>query len=464
VQTVTWSIRETSTKAGTGISVDGGLLTVAADEALTTLTVVTTSTVDASKSGEKAVTVDSIKNAATPVISVQPQDQVYGTNSETANPLTVIASAADGGTLSYQWYSNTKNDTTDGTLITDATSNAYTPSIPTGSVYYYVVVTNTNNNATTGKTAATTSAVAEVRKIDAEVTDAATPTINSQPQGATYGDDDTVTPLSVTASVTDRESRRRLTYQGGGNTADNTTEGTTIDGATSTTYTPPTTTAGTVYYYVLVTNTNDEVNGTKTAIAASDTAAVVVIETPYISNQPAGATYTVGGTVTALSVTASVTDGGTLTYQWFSNTANNTTGGTAIDSATSTTYTPPTTAAGTVYYYVVVTNTKDTKTATATSAVAAITVTGSKFEGAWRNQGGQGDEAWNLLYTFTGNQVEYSDHTGSHWSGTFTFTDTQITFIPASGNSWTQSYSLSEGTLTITHDGKHNYGLFQKQN
>jgi hypothetical protein len=77
-------------------------------------------------------------------------------------------------------------------------------------------------------------------------------------------------------------------------------------------------------------------------------------------------------------VSASVSDGGTLSYQWYSNTSNSNVGGTAITGATATNYTPPTSAAGTVYYYVVVTNTNTNvngnQTATATSNVAAITV------------------------------------------------------------------------------------------
>jgi hypothetical protein len=55
-QTVTWSIVETGKKAGTTINASG-VLTVAADEALTTLTVKATSTVDNTKSGTATVTI-----------------------------------------------------------------------------------------------------------------------------------------------------------------------------------------------------------------------------------------------------------------------------------------------------------------------------------------------------------------------------------------------------------------------
>ena len=64
--------------------------------------------------------------------------------------------------------------------------------------------------------------------------------------------------------------------------------------------------------------------------------------------------YCKGATATALSVVA--TGDGTLTYQWYSNTSNNNTGGTPISTGgTLSTYTPNTGTTGTTYYYVKVT-------------------------------------------------------------------------------------------------------------
>lgn len=57
---------------------------------------------------------------------------------------------------------------------------------------------------------------------------------------------------------------------------------------------------------------------------------------------------------TAQNLVSTATGQGTLSYQWYSNTTNSTTGGTLITGATSATYTPPTSAVGTTYYYVVV--------------------------------------------------------------------------------------------------------------
>ncbi|MGZ4123876.1 MAG: S-layer homology domain-containing protein, partial [Tumebacillaceae bacterium] len=78
------------------------------------------------------------------------------------------------------------------------------------------------------------------------------------------------------------------------------------------------------------------------------------------------------------SLTVAASGGVKLSYQWYSNTTNSTSGGTAINGATDATYTAPTGSAGTTYYYCVVTNTDSgatgQTTATATSAVATITV------------------------------------------------------------------------------------------
>lgn len=64
---------------------------------------------------------------------------------------------------------------------------------------------------------------------------------------------------------------------------------------------------------------------------------------------------------------------GTLSYQWYSNTTNSTTGGTLISGATSDTYDPPTSVLGTTYYFVEVADTFcEGKTK---SAVVSVTIT-----------------------------------------------------------------------------------------
>ena len=97
-------------------------------------------------------------------------------------------------------------------------------------------------------------------------------------------------------------------------------------------------------------------------------------QTPSFSNTLANATYEVdASSVTALNGTATVTDGGSVTYQWYINNEPVETGG------TSATITPDVDTAGTYVYKVVATNTNSSATEQ-TTAIATqqctITVTG----------------------------------------------------------------------------------------
>ena len=193
------------------------------------------------------------------------------------------------------------------------------------------------------------------------VVNAETPIISKGLADGTYTVGATATALSVEATVSDGGT---LTYQWYKNEVK-------ITGATSKSYTPSTAEAGTFTYKVVVTNTNNNVNGEKTATAVSSATVIVndiVIKnaaTPLISKGLAGGAYKVGDTATALTVTATVTDGGVLSYQWYKNDV-------PISEATSNSYTPETTADGVFTYKVVVTNTNDSvngeKTATAESS------------------------------------------------------------------------------------------------
>ncbi len=75
-----------------------------------------------------------------------------------------------------------------------------------------------------------------------------------------------------------------------------------------------------------------------------------------------------------LSVSAKVTDGGTLSYQWYRNNVDFNGGGTAIEGATESFYLPPTSEYGTVFYYVVVTNNIDDHIQLVTSKTQKVTV------------------------------------------------------------------------------------------
>jgi sugar lactone lactonase YvrE len=108
----------------------------------------------------------------------------------------------------------------------------------------------------------------------------------------------------------------------------------------------------------------------------SYTAIIVNAKTPNITKQPDSKSYDLGDTATAITITASASDGGTLSYKWYNPSTNTASGGTQVSTAVS--YTPPVAALGTNFYYVEITNTNNNvngaKTATVKSNVVAIDI------------------------------------------------------------------------------------------
>ena len=100
-------------------------------------------------------------NAQAPSIITHPQDETVEPGGSVT--LTVSTKVSDGGTLSYQWYSNTTDDFSSGTPINGATGTSYTPPTDTlGTRYYYVIITNTNETAQGEKTTQVISRLADV--------------------------------------------------------------------------------------------------------------------------------------------------------------------------------------------------------------------------------------------------------------------------------------------------------------
>jgi len=134
-----------------------------------------------------------------------------------------------------------------------------------------------------------------------------------------------------------------------------------------------------VYNYVVeVTNNNAEAKGAKTATIRSPAVTVCVddpdspVKYPRITKHPDNGKQPEGEAI--LTVEASVTDGGTLSYQWYSNTANSNTGGTSLSGGTSATYTSAALKKGEHYFYVTVTNTNGGQTKSVTSRPAKIEI------------------------------------------------------------------------------------------
>lgn len=270
-------------------------------------------------------------------ISTQPtatQSLCVGTT--LASPLT-FAYSGGAGTPTYQWYSNTANSNTGGTIIPGATNTTFTSAVftATGNYYYYAVVTLNGNGC------------GPISTNPAEVVIVADPIVSVQPlPSQTVCQTATALDLEVTVSG---GIGTTYSYQWYSNTSNNTALGTAITGATNATYTPSTTAVGTLYYYCVITQ-----SAGSGCNVTSNTATVIVNLAPTFSSQPVSSTICMGQTPTVLSVSY-INGVGTPQYQWYSNTTNTTSGSTLLSGATNSSYSPPNSINGTLYYYCIIT-------------------------------------------------------------------------------------------------------------
>ena len=255
-------------------------------------------------------------------ITGQPASATY-CKEAVASPLKVVTT---GTNLRYQWYQNTTNSIVGARLLAGETGDTYTPSTAkSGEEYYFVRIFN--NGCTTD------SALAKV------TVQSATAIVNS-PVGATYCQNATATPLSVTATGVGT-----LHYQWYQHHSNNNEGGTLLVGETNATYTPLTSVVTTTYYYAVVSS--------DCGIATS-TAAKIEVQTPTaIVTQPANLKLChLEPTANAMRVVAT---GNNLRYQWYDNGTNNSNvGGTAIAGEVYDAFVPPIHTIGVRYYYATV--------------------------------------------------------------------------------------------------------------
>ena len=247
----------------------------------------------------------------------------------TITPFT-IANSGGLGTPTVQWYSNNTNSNSNGTIISGATTTTYAPPTFTtaGDYYYYALVTYSGLDC--GSVASNTALVHVVPD----------PTVTIIPNTQIICQGTTPTDLVVTPSG----GVGTYSYQW----YDSLTN-TAIAGATNASYTPSTASVGTLSYYCII---------TQSGLACSVTSSLVsvqVVNNPSVSIQPL-ASQPICINNTPITLTTAFIDGtGTPTYQWYTNTVNANTGGTAISGATTLSYTPITTVVGTLYYYCIAT-------------------------------------------------------------------------------------------------------------
>jgi O-glycosyl hydrolase len=342
-----------------------------------------------------------IVDAATP--KLDSQSQSIGVDVNTPVTFTVAASLEEGakGELSYQWYQYlTYRAYADqaGIKLEGQIGTTYSPPTNQDGIFnYYVVVTNTNNSATGRKMSAVKSE-AIVLTVN-NPNNAVYPVITSQPTvtgDLIWGPRMALPVLEVAAEV--KGESDEILYQWYVTDKLTNTQGTAIKGATASRLIPPVFVEGTedseglingpgdYYYFAIVTNYCFSVAGRRNSSVASSPVLVSVgvnpnADIPVIRSQPQNAIYFSGDTVTALTVAADTPeDGGTISYEWYSNATSSTEGGTKIAGAAAAAYTPPidTATPQKYYYYAIVTNTNSAATnpiSTTASRVAEVTVT-----------------------------------------------------------------------------------------
>jgi hypothetical protein len=122
-----------------------------------------------SLTAQLAVAVSSPVHAEPPVFTREPE--ALGGFVGTKRKLTAEASVADGGDLSYQWYSNTVREYIGGAPIAGETKSYTVPGAAPGVTYYWCEAVNENQSATGEKTSRPSrSAIAEVTLMHAKLT------------------------------------------------------------------------------------------------------------------------------------------------------------------------------------------------------------------------------------------------------------------------------------------------------
>ena len=272
------------------------------------------------------------------------------------------------GDISYQWYKNTTNSSTNGTPIDGETEETLTIDNVTAednNTYYYVVITQKYGTSTVE----ITSNVAKLTVGDG--VSVSTPNDVNVIEGIT----DVIFSVEANGSGT-------FSYQWYKNTTDSNEGGTPIDTATGNSYTirkeDVTIDLNNTYYYVEVTQNF----GGNTNTVKSEPAALSVIAKATIGVQPNPVTAYEKGQNVIFSV-ETIGDG-QLTYQWYKNTEESNEGGEAIPSATGNSYTIEkenvTQDLNNTYYYVEITQKYGSSTVTVKTEAAQLTVMRTSIE------------------------------------------------------------------------------------
>ena len=265
--------------------------------------------------------------------------------------------ATTKGSPSYQWYSIGKNATVGGDRIKEATGESYKISNASNNddKYYYCEISASLDGKTTKKK-----------------TEAAKLTVVKKITNVTLSESEFKVDQNsnITISTSTDQTGGEISYQWFKNSTDSTSGGQAIDGETQSTLETTVTESETTYYYVEVTQTA----GGKSYTITSGTAKVEVnVKVPLeIKTQPQD-TQVIEGQTTQLTVEN--TGNGNITYQWYKNDTDSTSGGEAIEGEKQKTLTiSEANKQKEGYYYVEITQDFNGEKSTVTSDVVQLTV------------------------------------------------------------------------------------------
>ncbi|MBC2727058.1 InlB B-repeat-containing protein [Desulfosporosinus sp.] len=356
----------------------------------------------------------------------------------------------DGNPVSGATISLT--DTNDGsktyTGTTDADGNYSIPGVPDGT--YTITVTKGSETLGNGSIAVEGDDVTD-ESADITVTP---PTISTHTVSGTITDTDGNPVSGATITLTDTNDSSK-TYTGTTDADGNYSIPGVPDGTYTITVTKGSETLGIGSDDVIV-DDGDVTGGSGNITVNPPT--ITTAQTPVFSasNVRGIEAVTKNAALTPLSVTAAVTDSGTLTYQWYQNATNSTTGGTPISGATSSSYTPPTDLVGTTYYYVEVTNTAivggETKTSTNTSSIKTVIVLAAPAPTYDVSASGSSLSNITLNNTIAKQYQNYtttlSAASGYTLPSSLTITMGGVTLVPGVDYIYTKT-SATTGTLTV---------------
>jgi len=263
-----------------------------------------------------------------------------------------ISVIATGSNLTYQWYRNTDQSNTGGTLITGATNPSFTPPSATTlnvTYYYYVVVTGYCLPGVPSDASGGYLVTPPFTLITLDLDS------NAGDEERCIGDD-TFPELEVSATG-EINGLPLVNYQWYSSATPTNTGGTAIPGETGNKFTPKANVAGTLYYYA------EASSDCGTVPSAISGAFIVNPETKIEVENLEAQAICEGDVFDPISVIAN--SGfpdyqASLTYQWYSNTVSVYTGAglVEISGETDASFTPPSNVIGsTLHYFVEVSGT-----------------------------------------------------------------------------------------------------------